>query len=516
MTEPDTRALLGRLDEGRQVDHAEVAQTSPEPLRTFLLAIAARRGERFRDALALFRSAATVDLPEELARRTQAEIAHLLYYEGRFDEGVATARQLVRRGPRDLSRAIALVALSVNELARNDARAALRSANEALLEMRMLGAPLYQVVNVKLQLLHVTAQMGRADEAVRVARQARSEAQEVADPLQQARSEYGLGYALWAAGDHGSIDHFIRAEQLAHSRTGSLRAWIVFCLACSLRDFGFTAASEHFLAASSVNLRHERAWFDVRGGDVSSAVRWLTLPIARDEIPFLRSVAAAVRLTSEPRKAASLAAKAAGEFGRLGLHHYRRGAEFIEVGGLLRAGEDPTERLTHLISDLERAKTANWAFFEPALALECLAFADRRGIGREHARQLAASIRVRSSQVADEATLLLARPRLLSPAALRAFRDAGLTNREIWVAVQWLQSWLEGDRANRAELAGALAMSDASLRAHINAIRSKLALGRRRGLAPLLGWLLERELLTDQALADSVRALLRRTPSEGE
>lgn len=73
--------------------------------------------------------------------------------------------------------------------------------------------------------------------------------------------------------------------------------------------------------------------------------------------------------------------------------------------------------------------------------------------------------------------------------ALGALRSEGLTSREIWVLVQWLQDWIETGGSPRAHLANALVMSDSALRAHVNAIRAKLGIERRRGLAPLVEWL---------------------------
>lgn len=518
MDQHEDRGLLGELDRGRELDPAQIDRTVAIALRALLQAIRARRTEHFQEARGAFQTAIELGLPSDLRRRAEAEIAHLLYYDGRFADGVVSARRVLDEGPRDFARALALLALSVNQLANNEAPAALRSANEALLEMRVLGAPPYHLVNVRLQLVHVTAQMGRADESVRIAREARAEADHVANTQQLAHAEYGLGYALWAAGDLASIDCLVRAEQMARGGPRSLHAWIVFCLACALRDFGFVAASEHFLAASSVTFRHERAWFDVRRGDAPSVVRWLTLPIQLDEIPFVRCVCACIRLDGQPRKAATLAERAARTFRAAGLQHYWRGAAFIQAAALLRAREMPNELISDLIDDIERAGASNWGLFQPAVALDCLAYAERHGIRRDGARRLTAVIRERTERRAGEdATLLLARPGLLSPNALSALRDVGLTSREIWVAVQWLQDWLNTGGAARAQLASALAMSDSALRAHVNSIRAKLGIERHRGVGPLVEWLVERDLLTSETSAEALLILLReRRPREAK
>lgn len=209
------------------MDPAQIERTVAIALRALFGAIQARRAERFHEARGAFQTAIELGLPPDLRRRAEAEIAHLLYYDGRFADGVASARRVLEEGPRDFARALALLALSVNQLANNEAPAALRSANEALLEMRVLGSPSYHVVNVKLQLVHVSAQMGHAAESVRIAREAHAEAEQVANEHQRARAEYGLGYALWAAGDLATIDRFVRAAELARAGPASLYAWIV-------------------------------------------------------------------------------------------------------------------------------------------------------------------------------------------------------------------------------------------------------------------------------------------------
>lgn len=232
-----------------------------------------RQDERYAEALAAVMRARSLHPSQDQDRYLDAEEARLCYYLGLFDQGRDLGVR-VSQGSNDVAAARALVAQSVNALALNQGSEALEAANGALLRLRVLRATSSELVDAQIQLTHVLAHTGRHIEAIANARSCAHLASEDAQD-ERARSEYALGFALAYAGSDEAIDRFLAAEGGTRRRAGALWNWIVFCLAAYLRDRGFLDGAADFLSRSSVALRHERAWFAYRSGDMTSAFTWL-------------------------------------------------------------------------------------------------------------------------------------------------------------------------------------------------------------------------------------------------
>lgn len=99
---------------------------------------------------------------------------------------------------------------------------------------------------------------------------------------------------------------------------------------------------------------------------------------------------------------------------------------------------------------------------------------------------------------------------VLTEVARSELTALGLTATQVRVVGSMLARWLIDPDATRAEFAETLRMRDSSLRTQITEIRSKLRLGKRRGVEPLVAWLAEREMLTSEASLAAVVLLASR------
>ena len=439
-------------------------------------------------------------------RYLDAEEARLCYYLGLFDQGRDLGVR-VSQGSNDVAAARALVAQSVNALALNQGSEALEAANGALLRLRVLRATSSELVDAQIQLTHVLAHTGRHIEAIANARSCAHLASEDAQD-ERARSEYALGFALAYAGSDEAIDRFLAAEGGTRRRAGALWNWIVFCLAAYLRDRGFLDGAADFLSRSSVALRHERAWFAYRSGDMTSAFTWLRPPVPADERPFARTVLGAIRLHRRTPRGARAVAAAAREFGEIGLDHWRWGATWIALGSTATHDHDGVRAL---LDELTARGVSNWGFYDPDLTRQILRRSERALRGNElSAALLRRAEQASASRPPPELNVLLEALHLLNPESLRVLTDVGLTTSEVRTVLRALQMWLRMGEIRRSDLASALSVKESSVRAQFGRIRSKLGIHGRRGFEPILLWLAERDLLSPSTASIALRRLAAR------
>lgn len=463
-----------------------------------------RRHERYVEALAAIGRARSMTPTGEQLRHLDAEEARLSYYLGLFAHGCELAVRILG-GPPDMASASALVARSVNALALNQANEALASVNDALLRLKILRAAGESVVDAQIQLTHVLANMGRHAEATANARACLRVARETAED-ESPRAEYALGFALAYAGDDEAIDRLLGAEVATRRNSGALWNWIVFCLAAYLRDRGFLEGAADFLGRTSVALRHERAWFAYRSGDMAAALTWLRPPIRPDERPFTRTVIGAVRLHRRESRRVRTCAAAAREFGETGLDHWRWGATWIDLA-MVRATNGLS--LRSLLDELATRGVSNWGFYDPIMTERIL----RRSAHELRGSELAARLltrATRSGTVRADLSVLLEALHLLNPESLLALTEAGLTASEIRTLLRAMQVWLHTGATPRRVLANALGLQESSVRVQLGRIRAKLGIQGRRGFEPLLLWLAERDLLSPSTATAALKLLAAR------
>lgn len=467
-----------------------------------------RADERYPEAAAAIGRARARGPSDEQRRYLDAEEARLCYYLGRF----ASGRELGARvavGPPDIASARGLVAQSANALALNDGRAALAAVNEALLRLRTLRARATELIDAQIQLTHALAHMGRHGEAVATARGCMPMARD-SDDGDVARSEYALGFALFYAGSDEALDRLLTAERSTRARAGALWNWIIFCIAACLRDRGLLDGAASFLSRSSVALRHERAWFAYRTGDLDAALSWLLPAVRGDERPFARTVIGAVRIHRGSTRRDHVVVAAVREFERVGLDHWRWGATWIELASVPDSS-DREDRLRVLLDELSARGAANWGFYDPPLTADIL----RRATPALRRTELAATLLARAEAFSAprpprEINVLLEALHLLNPEALVALGDVGLTHAEVRTVLRALQTWLEVGEIKRTELATALGYRESTVRTHFAHIRSKLGIEGRRGFEPILSWLVERQLLSPSTASTALRRLAAR------
>lgn len=447
--------------------------------------------------------------PGDLRRLLMAELAHLLYYRGRFGEGVTLASEALN-GPAGLASGRAALAASVNLIALNRGTEALHLVQRADLDLRTAAAEEDDRLEVLVQQAHVEAHMGRHGSAVRTARAAVHLAERGNLARERiARARYVLGFALSYAGEEDAIAHLLAAEALARDRALSLRQWILFCIAVHLRDLGWHAGASDFLARSNVALRHERAWFAYRMGDTREALAWLRAPIASDERPYLRVVVAAIR--RDRRRPGHLSAmRAAEEFRRGGLDHWRWAAEWLALLPYSARDATQTHRLSLLVDELAAREIRRWGFYHPPIALAVLNSAPAPIRTYPYVRDLIRLLdRDGAEPAANEASVLMRALGILQPEALPTLRsDMGLSTAEIRTLTAAIDRWLRMGETPRALLASDLGIGETSVRSHLTGIRSKLGIpSDRRGVEPLISWLANRSLLAPETALRAVRVM---------
>lgn len=459
---------------------------------TIEFARALRLDERYAEAEAAALRALR-DVDADTRRLLEAEIARLAYYVGRFSQGADAAQRLI--GPNDLASARAATAASVNLLALNKGHTALRQARDAILRLRVLGGVNEDTVDAQIQLVHVLAHMGSHREAEISARSALAQARTIATPREVARAEYALGFALWFGGSEAAVDRLLSAESMARERAGPAWQWILFCLAACLRDLGYLEPADAYVTQSGVALRYERAWFQIRARQPKNAAAWIRPPIGRDEIPFLRAISAAIRVSSRvhARQGATLrtASKAAEEFGRTGLDHWRWGALWIAAADTTAPPSIRQNIVLPLLDSLTERGAINWGFYDPDLPGKWA----RASAVHPLLKHLLDVHRRRATKRNVEVALLLPSLRLLNPEAIAVLSENGLSPAEIRTVTAALELWLERGTLHRGELAARLGLSVASVRTRVNHIRQKMNLVKARGAEPMVSWLAERELL---------------------
>lgn len=453
---------------------------------------ALRLDERYSEAEALGVRALR-DAGPDSRRLLEAEIARLHYYFGRFGEGADAAQRLI--GPNDLASARAATAASANSLALNRGHAALRHARDAILRLSLLGPPREDAVDARIQVVHTLAHMGAHAEAEATARSSLSLARRTSGGREVARAEYALGFALWFSGSDAAVDRLLSAERMTRDRAGALWHWILFCIAACLRDLGYLEPADAYATRSGVALRYERAWFQIRARDPQLAAMWIRPPIRRDEVPFLRAICGAIRLQrrGSPHDGSALrvAARAADEFGRQGLEHWRRGSLWIAAADAT-APSSMREELARSALDSLSGRASNWGFYDPELLKP---WSRDQGVHPLLARLLETHRR-QSGSAGAQLPLLLPTLRLLNPEAIAVLSEAGLSPADIRTATAALELWLEDGALRRRELARRLVISDGSARTRMGSLRQKIGVSAARGGEPIVRWLADRELLS--------------------
>jgi hypothetical protein len=360
-----------------------------------------------------------------------------------------------------------------------------------------------EIAAAQIQLVHVEANRGRPQEALRAAipvlRYARSPkltAQE------RARAEYAVGFAQMYAGRPDAIDHFFQAESYLRDHTQPLWQWIMFCAAAHLRDQGWPGEAGLLLAETPAQVAHERAWFAVRAGDPKTAVSMVSRCTA-DERPYARVIVGAARRLLRCRPTSSLEAGAR-EFQRGGLDHWRWGALWIQAA----ASTDPAKRrrtVVMLLEELGARSAVHWGFFDPALTAQLIAELPRGQAVSTTARAVALHVAACQPQQRTRPAEVVMALRIFSVEGLTVLLEAALTSAEITTLVMAIEAWLT-EKLTRRSLATSLDLRESTVRDRLHAVRAKLGITSGRGGRALVAHFADRRLLTDSATS---RALIR-------
>jgi len=322
------------------------------------------------------------------------------------------------------------------------------------------------------------------------------------------RALCALGFALTCSGDEEALEVLLDAERAERTRAAALWHWAQFCIGAFLRDRGYAQPAVIWLSRSGVAIRHERAWFAIRGGDVSGAGEWVTPPIRADERPFARTVLAALRTARGRPGAERVAIKAATEFAHLGMHHWSWGARWIAAASPELNARRRASFVGDLVAELAERSAMHWGFFDPVSAMRALTSIPRQGMPH-HAQRLVVHLSTWSSPPQYEDGALLGVLRFVKADGLSTLADAGLTPTELRALIVALELWLEHGEASRSAMASRLHARESSVRSLIGDIRSKLGIRGRRGVEPLVAWLAARDVLTPSTAMQVIRRLTR-------
>ena len=437
-------------------------RTSAPPLAlSFAIARAAKQAGNIALSERLLKRVAS-RATGSLAQRAIAHLAHVDYYRGDFARGVERA-SISPSGP--LPRAEAHLYRSVNLVALNDPRHAADAARAARrLCDRLPAGPIRTDLRFRCarQLVHVLVSRGHYIEALAEADAAAAAARALGDHRRLGYAAYLRGFTRAARGHAEATADYAEAErQWAGSYVG-LHRWLRVLWAALLRDLGEIGSAELILPKEGAIPSWEVAMFDLARGDKPRVPAVDSAP--DDERPFLLASRGLVALEARDlgRAEADLS-EAVVTFDRGGLEHYRRGAALALA--LVHASADRRAIAMGLLRRERDAIVAmdirRWPWWDQALVLDHRELFESAGFGGDVLQNIVGAGR---DPVSDDA-LLSAR---------------GLTQRERAV----VRTWMQNPHYTRRKLAATLGIREASVRAHLTAIRQKLELSVRgaRGL----------------------------------
>lgn len=427
----------------------------------FASACALKEAGDFSGAQHLFELISS-DAGDPLANRAKAHLAHLDYYRGSFEDGRRRTDGLTNAD--GLARAEAFLYRSVNEIALNRSRDALRSAVHA----RNLAAHVRDPISRKeigfriaRQLVHVYIARGAYVEAREEACTAALIARDSGNSEMRAVAAYLLGVAYASTGNETAFSHLSLASEILGDRQSGLRRWLLHVRASHERDFGRVAEARKHQRASAVSVPWEDALFLLAEGSDCTGPSPVDAPA--DELPFRLAACGVVNLVQgQAGLSVRPLAMAVEEFGRRELVHDRRGAALALAVALLAVGDG--RRATELLSDelpgLELHSIQRWPWWHDSIARQLIRFALNARLRPDYWRALAVTL-----------------PHADVPLG-RALATVGLTAAEQLVVTSWIAN---GD-LDRKRLAARLDISEATLRNHLNRIREKLACDSGRGI----------------------------------
>lgn len=441
-------------------DERRPSGSAPADETAFALGRARKQAEDFVRARRLLAHAAE-SADRTLRARADAHLAHLDYYDGHFAAGLARARALAAQ-TRGLARAEAALYASVNAIALNDARLALRLALDAKhVSQRVADPVLRQDVRFRAarQLVHVLVASGDLIGAAAEAAAAEGIARRIGTARLRGYAAYLRGYVRYARGERAALADFAEAASHWGARYRAFGRWSQYLWACALRDHGEVEAARSLRDGSGVDLPWERPLFDIAEGRPPRAPALSGVPA--DELPFRAAASGVVALLGgDPGRARAHLASATAEFARCGLEHQRRGAALNLVVALEASGRhaEAGRLLAVETAALTRHEVVRWPWWTPPVAARLAELGAARN-GRGYWALLHDSLRRSTVAVAE------------------ALRSQELTEREIAVVTTWLEhrDW------PRRRVAAALGISEASARNHLNHARRKLLCGTRRG-----------------------------------
>lgn len=452
-----------RGDAGLLVESRGASDLAPS--NAFAVARALKQFEDFAGARDLLEQASSTE-DAELRARSEAHQAHLEYYAGRFQAGLARARS-AQRAESILARAEGHLYGSVNALALNDgaeARASLMRAGH--LAQRIRDPELRRDLRFRIarQFVHTAVARGEYLLAASEAAVASRIASKIGSERHRGIAEYLHGYTQAARGDPAAADRFAHAVRHWGGSYRSFGRWVRFTWACCLRDQGHIEAARDLRRASGMTLSWEEPLFQLAEGTQVDEPSITNSPF--DELPFRRATRGLVLLAhGRPREAVELLRDAADEFARCELDHYRRGAALMLAAAEIELGElrSAQRRLQNEEAALVRYDLGRWPWWEARIASR---IASRQvELGRRSPWE-----RIRRS---------IGEARASFDEVLRA---RGLTERETLVVA----SWRRNPAWSRERLARELGITDASLRNHLNRVRRKLGCGPSRGVGSIL------------------------------
>lgn len=450
------RSSLALIEHGAMRTRPELASAL-----AFSLGRAAEEEEAFAEARELFERAALSD-EGGLAARAQAHLAHLDYYGGRFEGGLARAESLIRAS-RGVEACEAHLYASVNAIALNrplEAYAHARAARNLSQHVRDPSLRLDLRFRIARQVTHVLVAQGEYTAAASEAETAAAIGRAVASPRHLGFCAYLRGYVKAARGDPLATTLFREADRHWGGSSRAFGRWLQYLWAMTLRDLDDFAGARNLRLASGIRVPWEEPLFELAEGLPASAPDVTSCPA--DEFPFRLAALGVVFLDAgrfaEAREALATAVR---EFERCGLHHYRRGAAMALAAANLAAGDasSAAQMVQAELPMLVRYDVRRWPWWHQPAVLRLASFCVQRGLGTGYWPQVLQSVRRAGAALTD---------------MLRA-RD--LTEREIEI----VRAWLAEPRKSRADLALTLGIGEASVRAHLNNIRRKLGCDARRG-----------------------------------
>lgn len=430
--------------------------------------VAQHAGDIERAALLFERAAAGPD--KLVAARSLAHLSHVAYFRGDFDLGVRRALDVRALDP--LARAEAALYESANRIALNQGGAAMHAAERALKSARRVASKTLRAdlrFRCARQLVHVYVAVGEYARASDEADAAAAASRIFVDHRRRGYVAYLRGFVDASRGHATATAHFAQAE--AHWSVGypGLLGWLRLLWAGLLRDLGDTAVAEIIRPRDRELPAWEGALFALARGDRPSLPDPAKAPA--DERPFLLAARGVERLAyRDASTAADDLAEAVLDFERSGLRHYRRGAAMMFAFAQAAAGrpalaQDLIRREGGAIvaQDLRR-----WPWWNMRIVASNAPVMRAAGLDGAVVDQL---VEAQNLAINDEGLLAA----------------HGLTTRE----VELVHAWIANSHYSRAQLAAALGIREASVRAHLNSIRRKLEppsrgpTGLRRAVAAL-------------------------------